>query len=156
MKVGIGQDSHKFDFGNKRKKLILGGVIFENHAPLLGNSDSDVVLHALVNAISGVTCKNILGTVTDRMCKKDNITDSEEYVKEALKYMGTLKILHVSFSIECKTPAISPKIEEMRKSISDLLGISGNCIGITATTGEGMTLFGEGKGVQVFCCLTVV
>ena len=68
MRVGIGQDSHKFDFNDKSKKLILGGVVFENHPPLEGNSDADVVLHAITNAISGVTCVNILGKISDELC----------------------------------------------------------------------------------------
>lgn len=60
MKVAIGQDSHRFDIENKEKKLILGGVVFENELPMKANSDGDVILHAITNAISGITCKNIL------------------------------------------------------------------------------------------------
>ena len=56
MKVAIGQDSHRFDFDDKEKKLILGGVIFENSTPLSGNSDAAVVLHSITNAVSGITC----------------------------------------------------------------------------------------------------
>lgn len=153
MKVGIGQDSHKFDFKNKEKKLVLGGVVFEDETPLLGNSDADVVLHAITNAISGVTCVNILGKRTDEMCK-NGITDSEEYVKEALKYLDT-KIVHISVSIEALRPKISPKIEEMRKNIARILGITDNSVGITATTGEGLTEFGKGQGISCFAILTV-
>lgn len=153
MKVGIGQDSHRFDLENKEKKLMLGGVVFENYPALLGNSDADVVLHAITNAISGVTCKNILGSVTDKMCQA-GITDSESYVKEALKYLE-YKIEHLSISIECKTPKITPKIEEMRKNIARILDVKENQVGITATTGEGLTDFGRGEGISVFCILTV-
>jgi len=155
MKVGIGQDSHRFDFNDKEKKLILGGVIFEDSLPLEGNSDADVILHSITNAISGVTCVNILGKVSDEMCLKHGITDSREYLKEALKYLGENKIVHVSISIECLVPKISPKIPELRESISRLLNIPENSVGITATTGEGLTQFGQGKGIQVFTCITV-
>lgn len=153
MKVAIGQDSHRFDFENKNKELKLGGIVFENATPLLGNSDADVVLHSITNAISGITCKNILGKVADDMCKS-GITDSEEYLKEALKYLNE-KIIHLSISIECKTPKISPKIEEMRKNISRILSIPETSIGITATTGEELTEFGKGNGISVFSCITV-
>lgn len=153
MKVAIGQDSHRFDFDNKNKKLVLGGIEFENEIPLLGNSDADVILHALTNAISGITCKNILGEVSDNMCK-NGIIDSKEYLKESLKYLKE-KILHVSFSIECKIPKITPKIESIRNNISNLLNIPQNCIGITATTGEGLTQMGQGQGVFVTCIITV-
>lgn len=153
MKVAIGQDSHRFDFDDKNKKLILGGVIFENATPLSGNSDADVVLHSITNAVSGITCKNILGKIADDMCKS-GITDSEEYLKEALKYLNE-KIVHLSISIECKTPKISPKIEEMRKNIARILNISESSVGITATTGEGLTEFGKGNGISVFSIITV-
>ena len=153
MKVGIGQDSHRIDYENKEKKLVLGGIEFQEDYSIVGNSDGDVVLHATTNAISGISCKNILGKVTDDMCK-NGITDSEEYVKEALKYLKE-KIVHISMSIECKTPKIGPKIEEMRKNIARILQIEENCVGITATTGEGLTEFGKGNGISVFVCLTV-
>ena len=153
MKVAIGQDSHKIDYNNKDKKLILGGIDFEEEFSLLANSDGDVVLHSITNAISGITCKNILGKIADEMCKQ-GIKNSEDYLKEALKYLNE-KIIHVSISIECKTPKISPKIEHMRKNIARILKIDENCIGITATTGEGLTEYGKGNGINVFTCITV-
>lgn len=153
MRVSIGQDSHKIDYNNKEKKLILGGIEFKEDFSLSANSDGDVVLHAITNAISGITCKNILGKIADDMCKS-GITNSEEYLKEALKYLEE-KIVHISISIECKTPRISPKVEEMRNNIARILQIKENCVGITATTGEGLTEFGRGNGVSVFACLTV-
>ncbi|MFZ5988817.1 MAG: 2-C-methyl-D-erythritol 2,4-cyclodiphosphate synthase [Bacillota bacterium] len=155
MRVGIGQDSHRFDFDDKTKKLILGGVIFEGCPPLEGNSDADVVLHSITNAISGVTCVNILGKISDDLCLKKGITDSSVYLKEALKYLNGKKIIHISISIECLTPKITPRIPLMRSSISRLLSIPEDSVGITATTGEGLTQFGQGKGIQVFSCVTV-
>lgn len=153
MKVAIGQDSHRFDFENKNKKLILGGVVFEGYPGLLGNSDADVVLHALTNAISGITCKNILGEESDKLCKA-GITNSEVYLKEALRFLQS-KIEHISISIECKTPKITPKITNMRNNISRILGISQDSIGITATTGEELTEVGKGNGISVICMITV-
>lgn len=153
MKVAIGQDSHRIDYHKKDKKVLLGGIEFEEDYSLSANSDGDVVLHAITNAISGITCKNILGKVADDMCKS-GITNSEEYVKEALNYLEE-KIVHVSIAMECLTPKISPKIEEMRKNIARILQIKENQVGITATTGEGLTEFGKGNGISVFVCLTV-
>lgn len=156
MKVAIGQDSHRFDFNDKTKKLILGGVVFEGEPPLSGNSDADVVLHSITNAISGVTCVNILGKVSDELCLKKGITDSKVYLREAMKYMNDYRIVHLSISIECKIPKISPRIEEMRQSLSKLLDLPGDCIGITATSGEGLTQFGQGLGIQVLSIITVI
>ena len=73
MKVSIGQDSHRFNLKNiENKKLILGGIVFDGEPPLEANSDGDVVLHAITNAISGITCINILGKVADEMYKNRN------------------------------------------------------------------------------------
>jgi len=143
MRVAIGQDSHKFDFNDKEKVLKLGGIIFENYPPLLGNSDADVVLHSITNAISGITCKNILGSISDEMCK-NGILDSEIYLKEAMKYLKH-NIIHLSIAIECKTPKIAKRIEEMRNNIARILQIQPSQVGITATTGEELTEFGKGN-----------
>ena len=156
MKVAIGQDSHRFDFNNSNKILILGGVKILNAPALLGNSDADVILHSITNAISGITCVNILGKIADNMCK-NGITDSSYYLKEALSYLEPCYIIsHLSISIECKTPHITPYINDIRQSLSNLLNILPSNIGITATTGEGLTDFGRGLGIQVFSCITVV
>lgn len=152
MRCAIGQDSHRFDFDDKQKPLILGGVRFEGAPALSANSDGDVVLHAVTNAISGITCHNVLGDVADELCRA-GITDSRSYLVTALidlKY----PIVHLSISIECLTPKISPHIDEMRISLAPLLGIAPDCIGITATTGEGLTAFGRGEGISVLCILT--
>lgn len=150
MKIGLGQDSHRFD-PSESKELILGGVVVECGKSFSANSDGDVVLHALTNAISGITCVNILGKIADEMCLERGISDSSEYVKEALKYMNGMKIVNVSFSIECAIPKITPIIPKMRENIAKLLNIQKDCVGITATTGEMLTEFGKGEGVQVFC-----
>ncbi|MDF2523003.1 MAG: 2-C-methyl-D-erythritol 2,4-cyclodiphosphate synthase [Clostridiales bacterium] len=156
MKVGIGQDSHRFDFDDKNKKLILGGVVFDEQPPLAGNSDADVILHSITNAISGVTCVNVLGKIADDLCLNQGVTDSSVYLKESMKYLRESKIVHLSISIECKVPKITPKIPEIRQNLSKLLNIPDDCIGITATTGEELTQFGQGLGIQVFSCITAV
>lgn len=156
MKVGIGQDSHRFDFDDHEKKLILGGIIFDGEPPLKGNSDADVILHSITNAISGITCVNILGGVSDELCLKQGITDSSVYLREALKYLDECRIIHLSISIECLRPKITPRMAEIRQHLSVLLDIPESCIGITATTGEGLTQFGQGLGIQVFSIVTVI
>lgn len=144
MKVAIGQDSHRIDYENSMKKLMLAGVEFQEDFSLVANSDGDVVLHALTNAVSGITGQNILGKVADEMCQK-GILDSEMYLKEALQYLEE-KIVHVSISIEAKVPKMSPKIDEMRKNIARILEIEEKNVGITATTGESLTQVRRRKG----------
>lgn len=134
---------------------MLGGIQFDNAPALAGNSDADVVLHAITNAVSGVTGVNILGSIADEMCNT-GITDSAEYLKEALNYLDGYKITHISISIECKRPRVLPRIKDMKTRIAKLLAIATDDVGITATSGEGLTDFGRGLGVQALAVITVV
>ena len=148
----IGQDSHRVEI-EKNKPLILGGIEFDADFSLAANSDGDVVLHALTNAVSSATTYNVLGKVADEMCKS-GITDSKEYLKEAMSATKDMEIEHVSISIEALKPKLSPKINPMREEIASLLNISTDRIGITATTGEGLTEFGKGNGIFVTVLLS--
>lgn len=154
MRVGIGQDSHRFAEHKSSRQLVLGGVVFPDEPALEGNSDADAVLHSITNAISGVTCVNILGDMADKMCIEQGIKDSRAYLQKALESLNG-RIVHLSVAIECKNPVISPYIPKMRAKLSEILDIAPECIGITATSGEGLTDFGRGLGVQVFSCVTV-
>lgn len=152
IKTGIGQDSHAFE-STPGKPLILAGIEFDNDNGLKGNSDADVVLHSLTNAISSITGKNILGKIADELCQQ-GVTDSREYLKCALKDLGDWNISHIAISLECLKPKISPKVEEMRASIAELCNISIGDVGITATTGESLTAFGKGQGIQALTIIT--
>ena len=156
MKVSIGQDSHRFDEENAPGSCLLGGVLFEGVPPFSANSDGDVVLHAVTNAVSGITGRNVLGFMADQMCQA-GIRDSRAYLAVALEdlFQKGYQVSHLSVSIEGKRPKISPQVEAMRASLADLLQVTPDCIGITATTGEELTDFGRGLGVSVFCVLTV-
>ena len=158
MKFAIGQDSHAFlKEYDSDSPLVIGGVVLPEQYSFSANSDGDVLLHALTNAVSGITCKNILGAPADELCRQ-GIKDSAEYLKLALRDLGEagFSVSHVSFSVEAKVPKLAPYIDGIRKNVAALLGISPSCVGLTATTGEGLTAFGRGEGMQVFCCLSVV
>lgn len=156
IKVGIGQDSHRLR-ETREKPFVLGGVTFDEPFCLEGNSDSDVILHAITNAISGVTGRPVLGPVADKLCKAGD-TDSATYLKVAqddLTERG-YKVSHVSLTIECLRPKIIPKMDAMRARVAELLGVDVGDVAMTATTGEGLTDFGKGLGVQAFAMVTAV
>ena len=120
----IGQDSHAFDMTKGEANIMLGAIEIPNAHPYIANSDGDVVLHSITNAISGFTCRNILGGVADKMCLEQGIKDSREYLKVALEDLKNIKgvsIVHVSMTIECKRPKLSPHIEKMRLSLISAL-----------------------------------
>lgn len=154
-RTALGQDHHRFS--NEEKPLRIAGIDIDTARKLEANSDGDVVLHAITNAISGITTKNILGKAADDLCQS-GITDSSAYLKLALddlKAMETVNIVHLSISIEALKPKLSPHMERMRQKLSELLEIEPSSIGITATTGEGLTGMGQGLGIGVLCVLTV-
>lgn len=153
-RIGIGQDSHKFS--NNKKPLILGGVKLSETGGFKANSDGDVILHSLCNALSSSIGGDSISTWSEEMCLKQNIIDSKEYVKVVFKRVTALKynIVNVSISIEAKKPRFSMKnINKIKKTLSDILEIPIDCVGITFTSGEKLSEFGKGKGIQVFCAV---
>jgi 2-C-methyl-D-erythritol 2,4-cyclodiphosphate synthase len=156
IKTGIGQDSHRFETDESEKPLIIGGVVIEGCPGLSGNSDADVVLHALTNAVSGITGNNVLGAVSDRLCLEEKITDSAAYLARAMESLGGYRITHVSVALEGKRPKFEPVIGAIKKSLANLLSLNPGDIGVTATSGEGLTSFGKGEGLQAFAVVTAV
>ena len=152
-KTGIGQDSHAFE-ESPGKTLILAGIKLDYPTGLKGNSDADVVLHSITNAVSSITGNNILGSVADQLCQ-EGVTDSSNYLMLALEGLGDWEISHIAIAIECLKPRISPQIDSMKKSIAKLCHINNTDVGITATTGEGLTAFGKGEGIQAITIVTV-
>jgi 2-C-methyl-D-erythritol 2,4-cyclodiphosphate synthase len=150
----IGQDSHRFELDGSLKPLILGGVTIPDHPGLSGNSDADVILHAITNGISGLTGINILGKISDDLCLKEGITDSVAYLEKALDTLRNYIIVHVSITVEARRPHLAHHIPAIRQSIASLLNVTVEHVGLTATTGEGLTSFGRGEGIQVFVILT--
>ena len=152
-KTGIGQDSHAFEEA-PGKPLILAGIKLDYPIGLKGNSDADVVLHSITNAVSSITGNNILGSVANQLCQ-EGVTDSSNFLKLALDDLGDWRISHIAIAIECLKPKISPQIDSMKKNIAKLCLINKTNVGITATTGEGLTAFGKGEGIQATTIVTV-
>ncbi|MGM0444722.1 MAG: 2-C-methyl-D-erythritol 2,4-cyclodiphosphate synthase [Fibrobacterota bacterium] len=156
IKTGIGQDSHRFCDDSASKPLIMGGVEIPGAPGLSGNSDGDVVLHAVTNGISGITGIPVLGAKADTLCLTEGVTDSAAYLNAAVQDLQDYTICHISISIEAKAPKLLPHIDRMRESIAGLCNLSCRDVAITATTGEGLTDFGRGLGIQVFCSVTAL
>lgn len=152
--VGIGQDSHPF---SKKKGLVIGGLSFENENKLEGNSDGDVILHALCNALLQAIGEKSLGAFADKMCKIKGITDSTQYLKKTLKMINKkgFKMNNVGIMVEGKRPKFDPISHKIKENLSKLLNLSIERIGITATTGDNLTSFGQGKGLQCFCMISL-
>ena len=152
-KIGIGQDSHRF---TDKKPLILGSVKISDKNGFDANSDGDVILHALFNALSTAIGMKSLGFYADKMFEK-GITDSKKYLEFILdKVKGkNLKISNVACMLEGKKPKIDEHVNKIKNSLSKLLKVKKENIGIAATSGEELTEFGKGNGMQCFVVVTL-
>jgi 2-C-methyl-D-erythritol 2,4-cyclodiphosphate synthase len=153
-RTGIGQDSHRFLPPDSSKLCVVAGIIFDDVPGFNANSDGDVVFHAICNAITSLTGVLIMGAIADDLCLKDGITDSEVYLREAHKTLDRQRIVHIAITIEAKKPKFKDRIFEMRQNLARILKLDVSQVGITATSGEGLTDFGCGDGVQCFAIVT--
>lgn len=156
IRTGLGQDSHRFLPPESSKPCVIGGLIFNEVPGFNANSDGDLVFHAICNAITSLTGVLILGGLADDLCLKDGITDSEVYLKEALKTLGKQKISHVAISLEGKKPHFKKHLLALRTNIARVMQLDISQVGVTATSGEGLTDFGCGDGVQCFAIITTM
>lgn len=156
IRVGIGQDSHPFG-DDENKRCVLGGVQIDDVVGFEGNSDGDVIIHALCAAIEQSLGRKNFSTYSDDMCK-EGIIDSKEYLKVAVNHMKEdgFEINNIGISVECKTPKILPIEGEIKQNLAPVLETKIANIGINATTGEEMTAFGRGEGVQVFVIISLI
>ena len=158
IKTGLGQDSHRFENKDSSKPCVLGGVQIEGVPGFMANSDGDVIYHAICNAISSITGVLILGGIADELCAKDGITNSEFYLKEAMRSLNEqrYKISHVALSVEGKKPHLKEHLTQIKSNVAAILGIAPEDVGLTATSGEGLSDYGCGDGVQCFSIITVI
>lgn len=154
-RVGLGQDSHRFS-DDPRRPLVLGGVQVPDHAGLDGNSDADVVLHALCRALEQAIGKDSFSRYADEMSRR-GIQDSSAYVEVARSHVeqAGYRIGNVGITIEGSRPRIDPIRAQMKRSIAAMLGIAEDEVGISPSTGEDLSAFGRGEGIQVFAIVSL-
>lgn len=150
MRIGFGQDSHRFE--KTTYGLTFGGITFSQYLKLKGNSDGDVLIHSLCNALSSAVGGESLSTWSDNMCLNQGITDSRQYLKYIIDRVSkNFSISNISISVEAQIPRLSSEEKfSVKKSLSKILKINPNQIGITYTSGEDLTVFGKKQGIQVF------
>lgn len=154
MRVGIGYDVHKLAKG---RKLILGGVEIPHKSGLLGHSDADVLLHAIIDALFGAAAMGDIGVHFPDTDERYQGISSLRLLKRAavlLEEKG-YRIGNVDAVIVAQAPKLAPYIEQMRKNIAETLSVDPDCISVKATTEEGLGFTGEGKGIscQAICMI---
>ena len=157
MRAGMGYDVHRLVEG---RKLILGGVEIPYEKGLLGHSDADVLLHAIMDALLGAAA---LGDIGKHFPDTDPAYEGASSMK-LLEHVGALLedhnyvIENIDATIIAQRPKMLPHIPQMVKNVAGALGLEENQVNIKATTEEGLGFTGSGEGIssQAICMLTPV
>lgn len=154
MRVGMGYDVHKLVEG---RDLILGGVKIPHSLGLLGHSDADVLLHAIMDALLGAAALGDIGKHfpdTDEKYKGISSMKLLEHVGTLLEEKGYV-VGNIDATVIAQKPKLRPFIEEMEKNIADVLKISIEQVNVKATTEEGLGFTGTEEGIssQAICTL---
>ena len=154
MRIGSGYDVHKL---TDDRKLILGGVEIPFQKGLLGHSDADVLLHAIMDALLGAAA---LGDIGRHFPDNDDTYKNISSIKLLHKVLYLLKkenycIINIDATIIAQNPKLAAYIERMEKNIADTLEIEKNCVNVKATTEEGLGFTGAGLGIaaQAICMI---
>ena len=146
MRVGIGYDVHKFEEG---RKLILGGVDIPFEKGLLGHSDADVLVHAVMDAILGAAGMGDIGHLFPDTDPEFEGISSIELLKSVRKLMSAnnYTVENIDAIIVAEQPKMAPYREQMITNIADALNIGEDRVNIKATTEEGLGFTGKGLGI---------
>ena len=154
MRVGMGYDVHKL---TEDRKLILGGVEIPYEKGLLGHSDADVLLHAIMDALLGAAALGDIGKHfpdIDPQYKGISSIKLLEHVAALLDENGYV-VENIDATIIAQRPKMRPYIDQMRENIAKALGVETDQINVKATTEEGLGFTGTGEGIssQAICAI---
>ena len=146
MRIGHGYDVHRLVEG---RKLILGGVEIPYEKGLLGHSDADVLLHALMDAMLGAAALGDIGKLfpdSDPAYAGADSTVLLSRVNELIK-QNHYSVVNLDCTILAQRPKLMPYIPRMIEKIAAVLDIPADCVSVKATTEEGLGFTGEGLGI---------
>ena len=153
-RIGIGYDLHQLTEG---RKLIIGGVEIPFEKGLLGHSDADVLVHAIIDALLGALALPDIGTLFPDTDEKYAGADSIELLKKVysmIKEKGYL-INNIDSNIIAQAPKMMPYIPQMKEKLSSVLDLDINDISIKAKTKEHLDAVGENKAIEAQAIVSV-
>ncbi len=160
IRIGLGEDSHRFSKNfNPEKPFRLGGVdMSEDQLSSDGNSDGDVILHALCNALLSAFGDKTFDPIATPICAGGE-TNSKAYLTATLQHLKNaghfVSLKQVLISLEGAQPRIAPQHDKITSNLGKLLNIEPSNIGLTYTTGEGLNNYGKGLGIGSHVLITL-
>ena len=146
MRIGHGYDVHRLVEG---RKLILGGVSIPWDKGLLGHSDADVLLHALMDALLGAAALGDIGKHFPDTDEQYRGADSMALLRQVCRILSGqgYTVGNVDCTVLAQRPKLAPYIRQMRENIAAALSVSVDRVSVKATTEEGLGFTGEGLGI---------
>lgn len=146
--TGFGVDIHQFE---NNKIMFLGGVHIPCEYGFKAHSDGDVLIHSVIDALLGACGAGDIGEFFPDTDDKYKGIDSKILLKEIVEFVYNVgyEIVNIDLTILAQQPKINPHKDEIKKSLSDLLGLKKQFINIKATTGEKMGFVGRSEGIVV-------
>ena len=147
MRIGIGYDVHKLV---EDRKLIIGGIEIPYERGLLGHSDADVLIHAIIDAILGALALRDIGYHFPDNDNKYKDIDSKVLLSKVYEIMKSknYKIGNIDSVVACQAPKLASHIDDMRKTIAHILKTDIDNVSIKATTTERLGFVGRGEGIS--------
>jgi len=154
MRVGHGYDAHRLEIG---RKLILGGIDIPFEKGLLGHSDADVLIHAVIDALLGAAALGDIGLHFPDKDPRYSGISSLLLLKEtaAILAKSGWRVGNIDATILCQRPRLRPYIDQMQQSIALALACSSDRVNIKATTEEGMGFTGSGEGIAAHAVVLI-
>ena len=155
IRVGHGYDVHRLTEG---RRLILGGVDIPHETGLLGHSDADVLVHAIMDSLLGAAAMGDIGTHFPDTDEKYRGADSLELLKYVCKLISEkgYSVSNIDATVIAQAPKLKPYIPQMKENISAVIGIDADCINIKATTEEKLGFTGRKEGISAHCVALIV
>ena len=147
IKIGHGYDVHRFA---ENRKLILGGVEIEYEKGLLGHSDADVLVHALMDAILGALGKGDIGKHFPDTDEKYRGADSMKLLEKVCEMMRGegYSLSNADCTVIAQAPKLAPHIQKMREKIAAVIGCDVSDVNVKATTEEKLGFTGRLEGIS--------
>jgi 2-C-methyl-D-erythritol 2,4-cyclodiphosphate synthase len=154
-RFGIGYDSHRFAAG---RPLRLAGVTVPHTHGLVGHSDGDVALHAVVDALLGAAALGDIGTLFPDDDPRWKGADSGQFARQVVEtlHRAGLAVQQVDVTIIAERPKLAGLIEQMRAATAKALGVEPDAVSVKAKTNEGMGWVGRAEGIAALAVASVV
>ena len=154
MRIGHGYDVHRLVEG---RKLILGGVFIPWEKGLLGHSDADVLLHALMDALLGAAALGDIGRHFPDTDERYRGADSMALLRQVRTILSDhgFTVGNVDCTVLAQRPKLAPHIQQMRENIAAALEIPVDRVSVKATTEEGLGFTGEGLGIAAHAVVLI-